>query len=76
MKIPPNVLDRDSAQRIMNLWINMADQISMEHGIFIQVAVLEWEHHPIPRHIVFMLGRHQFESLAALRRAINNKAFL
>jgi hypothetical protein len=62
------------------LWDATAEQMSLETGIFILV---EYEYYesvglmdPRIKRIFFKVGEHEFESLAELKTAINNRAFL
>jgi hypothetical protein len=75
MKIPKDMIDRVGSQRIKDIWVKAADDLSMEHGIFIQANWSVTNGLCLDK-IWFEVMGHKFESLMDLRKALNNKAFL
>ncbi len=80
MKIPSPLerfrgISNSHADTILAAWRNEAINLSMEHGIFIEVK-FELGNDLVPIRIWFELMGHQFESLIDLRKALANKAFL
>jgi len=76
MKIPKVMnFDRAFGQKLKSIWTDAADQMSLEYGIFVELRYKVADN-LVPEHIWFEVMGHQFESLADLRKALNNKAFL
>lgn len=79
MKIPNYLeMDWEYTARMKVAWEEAAIQLSLEFGIFVEVITksdVGYLVNPV-KEISFKVGEHEFESLAALKTAINNKAFL
>lgn len=79
MKIPnASEIDWTYMERMKAVWEDAAFQLSLESGVFIEVVTKSDESYLVTpiKEITFKVGEHEFESLAALKTAINNKAFL
>ncbi len=80
MKIPSPLekfrgTSNSHADTILAAWRNEAINLSMEHGIFIEVQ-FELGNDLVPIRIWFEVMGHKFESSMDLRKALVNKAFL
>lgn len=80
MKLPR--VDYNAFSPALTEWNNTAIQLGLEHGVYIEV-IIEFEHAPgAPTRLSENLTRvyfkamgHEFESKAALRKGLRNKAF-
>lgn len=73
-------LNDERYDRIRTLWIEAAEQASLESGVMIEVGVdypptTYGSHHSFTR-IYFKFDGKEFEGLQDLRRVLNLKAFL
>lgn len=76
MKIPDTFDVYERREAIAKLWVDLADQISAEYGIYVSV-ITKWDATKFGlSEIVFKVGEHEFCSAKELRKALENKAFL
>lgn len=78
MKIPSGIdiyQYSNTYERIYTTWLNEAERISLETGIYIQVVVQLSDTNALES-IYFRVDGHDFEGSADLQKAIANKAFL
>jgi hypothetical protein len=78
MKLPEDIYypNDDSYVRLLKLWRDNAEQLSVETGIFIEVHITYPTGKNYINRIFFKVDDHEFEGLNEVKRAIEMKAFL
>jgi hypothetical protein len=65
----------DHAKQLISAWREVAIQLGLKTGIYIDTKIDVTPGHYIKR-IYFVVDDHEFENATDLRRAIHNKAFI